>query len=207
MCYSYTSRTADETFGHYSFIISFVKAGTESNPPRFFVHERLTRNSCQPQEVNSLGRKNRRKKSSYSRKMKIDPKKLIRGNTYGIPAVKENRSGTDTANSVTPQSAERIPQRGDVWFAELGYHPGTSVQDGCRPEVILSNDTANFHSETLTVVPMTTRLKKAHLPTHVILSGECGALDSLKGPPLRRLFFISQGALPIAIYIHYLHVI
>ena len=30
---------------------------------------------------------------------------------------------------------------------------------------------------------------------------------SLKGPPLRRLFFISQGALPIATYIHYLHVI
>ena len=30
---------------------------------------------------------------------------------------------------------------------------------------------------------------------------------SLKGPPPRRLFFISQGALPIATYIPYLHVI
>ena len=147
-----------------------------------------------------MGRKNRRKKSSYSRKMKIDPKKLIQGNTYGIPAVKENRSGTDTANSVTLQSAERIPQRGDVWFAELGYHPGTSVQDGCRPELILSNDTANFHSETLTVVPMTTRLKKAHLPTHVILSGESGALDTSMalgeqlttvGKPALRSFVVS----------------
>lgn len=147
-----------------------------------------------------MGRKNRRKRSSYSRKMKIDPKKLIRGNAYGTPAIKENRSDTDTANSVTPQPAERIPQRGDIWFAELGYHPGTSVQDGCRPVVILSNDTANFHSETLTVVPMTTRLKKAHLPTHVILSGECGALDTSMalgeqlttvGKPALRSFVVS----------------
>lgn len=61
------------------------------------------------------------------------------------------------------------PRRGEIWFAEFVSHPGTSVQNGKRPALIVSNDMSNQHAETVTVVPMTTRIKKAHLPTHVIV--------------------------------------
>lgn len=38
----------------------------------------------------------------------------------------------------------------------------------------MSNDTANGHSPTVTVVPMTSKKKKAYLPTHVLLgAGDC----------------------------------
>ena len=37
-------------------------------------------------------------------------------------------------------SVQRTPHRGDIWFAELGDHTGTSVQGGCRPVLIISND-------------------------------------------------------------------
>ncbi len=74
----------------------------------------------------------------------------------------------------TPCGGALLPCRGEVWFADLGKHPGTSVQEGCRPVFIMSNDTANGHSPTVTVVPMTSKKKKAYLPTHVLLgAGDC----------------------------------
>ena len=61
------------------------------------------------------------------------------------------------------------PSRGDIWFADLGDHTGTSVQGGCRPVLVISNDTANIHAETVNVVPLTRHLKKPGLPCHMIL--------------------------------------
>ena len=115
-----------------------------------------------------MGRKNKRRKSSYSRKMKINPKKLImrQQNTYEV-----------THSRSEGEHPDRVPQRGDIWFVELGCHSGTSVQDGCRPAFIMSNDTANLHSGIVTVVPLTSKLKKSYLPTHVILADECPALE------------------------------
>ena len=108
-----------------------------------------------------MGRKNKRKKSSYSRKMKINPKRLImkQQNTYDVA---HSRSEGDSSNrKADKENPGRTPQRGDVWFVELGCHPGTSVQDGCRPAFIMSNDTANLYSGIVTVVPMTSKLKKS----------------------------------------------
>lgn len=99
-----------------------------------------------------MGRKNNRKKSAYSRKLRINPKRLI----------SKPRSHTE--------HSELTPSRGDVWFAEFGEHPGTSVQEGCRPALIISNNMANTHSETVTVLPMTSKMKKSYLPTHVPVS-------------------------------------
>ena len=64
----------------------------------------------------------------------------------------------------------RIPHRGDIWFADLGCHPGTSIQAGCRPVFIVSNDIGNTYAETLNVLPMTRHLKKLGLPCHVDLN-------------------------------------
>ena len=64
------------------------------------------------------------------------------------------------------------PSRGDIWFADLGDHTGTSVQGGCRPVLVISNDTANIHAETVNVVPLTRHLKKLGLPCHMILDSD-----------------------------------
>ena len=63
-----------------------------------------------------------------------------------------------------------MPHRGDIWFADLGSHPGTSIQAGCRPVFIVSNDIGNSYAETLNVLPMTRHLKKLGLPCHVELN-------------------------------------
>lgn len=63
----------------------------------------------------------------------------------------------------------------DIWIANLNTHKiNTSVQQGIRPVVIISNDECNKYSPTITVVPITSKLGKNPLPTHVILGTECG---------------------------------
>lgn len=71
----------------------------------------------------------------------------------------------ETTASV-PQSVRRF----EIWFAELGNHYGSSVQSGSRPVLVMSNDVANHYSSTLTVIPMTTVMKKLELPTHIPVS-------------------------------------
>ena len=64
--------------------------------------------------------------------------------------------------------------RGDVFFADLGelyYHR----QAGARPVVIVQNDVGCFFSETLTIVPLTSQLKRPDLESHYILQ-EAGFL-------------------------------
>lgn len=64
------------------------------------------------------------------------------------------------------------PRRYEVWFADLGDHQGTSVQSGNRPVLIISNDVGNLFSNTVTVIPLTTKFKKLEMPTHVVLCQE-----------------------------------
>ena len=66
----------------------------------------------------------------------------------------------------------RLVHRGEVWFTELGSHYGTSVQSGCRPVIVVSNNTANEFSRVLTVIPLTTKHKKDDLPTHVTITAD-----------------------------------
>ena len=71
--------------------------------------------------------------------------------------------------------------RGDVFFADLGsldlgelyYH--YHRQAGARPVVVVQNDVGCIHSETITVVPLTSQLKRPELPEHYILE-EAGFL-------------------------------
>ena len=63
--------------------------------------------------------------------------------------------------------------RGDIWLASLPEGTGSEM-DGTRPFVILQNNVGNYHSPTVIGVPLTTQIKKTHLPTHVILQdGPC----------------------------------
>lgn len=97
-----------------------------------------------------MARKNNRLKTEYNRGLGFDPRKYI------------------TA-PVQHRTAEHKPQRGDIWFANLGTHPNSSVQSGTRPVVIISNDIGNSHADTVNVIPMTRHLKKPELPCHTQL--------------------------------------
>ena len=102
-----------------------------------------------------MARKNKRLKTEYYRGLGFDPRKYIT-----VPAKPVHPKQADT---------ERIPKRGDIWFANLGSHPDSSVQGGIRPVIILSNDMGNAHADTVNIVPMTRHLKKPELPCHTHL--------------------------------------
>ncbi len=108
----------------------------------------------------NLGRKNRRNPIDYQKGLGFDPRKYIRPQNQLLP-----RS--------TGQAAEQsliAPKRGEVWFADLGEHTWTSVQEGCRPVVIVSNDMGNRYADTVNVVPLTRHLKRPELPCHTKIS-------------------------------------
>ena len=60
----------------------------------------------------------------------------------------------------------------DIWTADIPTLQNSHVQYGRRPVVIVSNNSANDHSPVITVIPLTSRLHKCHLPTHVYLEGQ-----------------------------------
>ena len=65
-------------------------------------------------------------------------------------------------------------QRGDLYFASLDPVTG-SEQGGSRPVLIVQNDVGNRYSPTVIALPVTSRVTKAHLPTHVLLPAAlCG---------------------------------
>ena len=71
----------------------------------------------------------------------------------------------------------RTPKQYEIWFAELGDHYGTSVQSGNRPVLVISNDVANCNSPIITVIPLSSKLKKLELPVHIVLTeDECEML-------------------------------
>ena len=51
-------------------------------------------------------------------------------------------------------------ERGDILMVNLGQVPGTSLQSGIRPVVVVSNNKANTYSPVVTVVPFTSRVYK-----------------------------------------------
>ena len=64
-------------------------------------------------------------------------------------------------------------KRGDIYYADLNPVVG-SEQGNNRPCLIVQNDTGNKYSPTVIVTPITGRLKKNPLPTHVLLPKTCG---------------------------------
>lgn len=70
-------------------------------------------------------------------------------------------------------------ERGDIIYADFGNHPASSIQSGIRPAVVISNNKANLYSTVVTVVPLSTQIrKKLYLPTHLLIYiDECIGLD------------------------------
>lgn len=64
-----------------------------------------------------------------------------------------------------------IYRRGDIYYANLGSRKG-SEQGGKRPVVVIQNNSGNRHAPTLTVLPVTSALKKTNQPTHYVFEGK-----------------------------------
>jgi mRNA interferase MazF len=65
---------------------------------------------------------------------------------------------------------EREIHRGEIFYMTFKEQVG-SEQQGGRPVIVVSNETCNKFSPTVTIVPLTTKDKKP-LPTHVELNDE-----------------------------------
>lgn len=110
-----------------------------------------------------MPRKNKRKKTEYQNRLGFDPRKYVTRHSSVL--------NTGYSKNRIPQHS-RTPRRGDIWFADLGDHPGANVQGGCRPVFVISNDVGNVHSDTLNVLPMTGNLKTLDLPCHLAVQPE-----------------------------------
>ena len=119
-----------------------------------------------------LGRKNKRKSTEYRDRLGFNPNKYISHKTYAAFYPSAHTAHTNVNPTFGQHFPNRIPRRGDIWFAELGDHPGTSVQGGCRPVIVVSNDIGNEWAETINVLPMTRHLKRSDLPCHTELAPE-----------------------------------
>jgi len=70
--------------------------------------------------------------------------------------------------------------RGEVWLANLNPTQG-SEQAGTRPVLIFQNNSVNRFTSTFLAIPLTTNLRRANLPTCILIhKGEGGlAKDSV----------------------------
>lgn len=66
-------------------------------------------------------------------------------------------------------------QRGEIWLAELNPTRG-SEQAGTRPVLVLQNNSINRFTSTFLVIPLTTNLRRASLPTCVRIDQAEGGL-------------------------------
>lgn len=70
--------------------------------------------------------------------------------------------------------------RGDIWLVDLSklinIEGRSSIQSGVRPAVISSNKLCNQYSPTITIVPISSKIGKNKLPTHVYIGQESGLL-------------------------------
>ena len=57
----------------------------------------------------------------------------------------------------------------DIVQADLGNTTIGSEQGGIRPVLIIQNDTGNIFSTTTIVIPLSSKLKSLHQPTHTLI--------------------------------------
>ena len=57
----------------------------------------------------------------------------------------------------------------DIVQADLGDTTIGSEQGGKRPVLIVQNDVGNIHSTTTIVIPLSSRVKSLHQPTHTLI--------------------------------------
>ena len=121
-----------------------------------------------------------------SARVRLDDTNTKRFNTEGGSGQSPNPHTPQTgraaiaAKSARPEKCENLaelyarthPKRGEIWYADLGDFDSSSVQRGVRPAVIVSADIPNEKSGVVTVVPLTSKMKKSWYPSHIQISDE-----------------------------------
>lgn len=98
-------------------------------------------------------------------------------------------------------------KRGEIYFANLDDPPHGHEQGKRRPVVILQRNELNRTAKTVVVVPFTTNLKTARLPSCVLVKAGNGGLTSdsvalcnqIRVLDKRRLDLTPEGTLPSSI--------
>lgn len=80
------------------------------------------------------------------------------------------------ANLRRLNSVQQTIVRGDIYYANLNPVIG-SEQGGVRPVLVLQNNIGNKYSPTTIIAAITSKIKKAKLPTHVELSATFSTLE------------------------------
>ena len=68
-------------------------------------------------------------------------------------------------------------RRGEIWYADLDPTRG-SEQSGLRPVLIIQADLINRFTSTVLAIPFTTNLRRASLPSCVLINSGDGGLTS-----------------------------
>ena len=98
--------------------------------------------------------------------------KTVHSENSTVAVRTHDTNSANNNNNTTVPAVFTAVHRGDIFFADLGTHSGTSVQSGYRPVLVISNNKGNAHSETITVMPMTGSFKRTDLPCHTALKPE-----------------------------------
>lgn len=85
-----------------------------------------------------------------------------------------------------------VKRRG-IYVADLGEKVDSSVEGGIRPVLVLQNDKGNEHSTTVIIAPITSKLTKHRIPTHVLLKNT--ALERISIIMLEQIQTIDQSQL------------
>lgn len=67
-------------------------------------------------------------------------------------------------------SIPRTPQIGDIYMMKFGG--SANEQSGWRPGLVFQNNVGNAHSPNIIALPLTSVLKKANQPTHVVVRSD-----------------------------------
>lgn len=83
-------------------------------------------------------------------------------------------------------------RRGSVWWWKCGGEDRDHIQQGIRPVVVVSNDICNQASSVITVVPLTTKVKKPFPQQVPIIMNEQVSIalaDQITSIPISELTF------------------
>lgn len=76
------------------------------------------------------------------------------------------------------QMKSRMVQRGELYYADFGQKTG-SQQTEIHPVRIVQNAKGNYYSGTVIAAPITSKIKKPDMPTHVLLYLGCAGLQKV----------------------------
>ena len=85
-----------------------------------------------------------------------------------------NAHDAEVAACILKRGGNIMCKRGEIHFVNFGDNIDTYKQSGLRPTLVVSNNKVNEHSPVITVVPLTTKTRRMHLPTHVLIPPTSG---------------------------------